>query len=125
MSAEHATAADVVADNAGAGLVALGPERSPRESPGPWLARVLLDEQASGPAVEVTWDDTVGRLAEVADVVAGHGQPLRAGEIVLLDSYGAAVPLTGDGTYSAEVDGRIVASLRFGASCLTHSEELS
>jgi 2-keto-4-pentenoate hydratase len=125
VSAEQATAADVIADNADAGLVVLGPERSPRESPGPWSARVLLDDEVSGPAVDVTWDDTVGRLVELAGVVGEHGQPLRAGEVVLLDSFGTAVPLTGDGRYAAEVDGRVVASIRFGASRPTRPEEMS
>ncbi|MDZ5621124.1 hypothetical protein SFC88_09815 [Nocardioides sp. HM23] len=125
VSAEQATAADVIADNAGAGLVVLGPERSPRESPGPWSARVLLDDEVSGPAVDVMWDDTVGRLVELAGVVGEHGQPLRAGEVVLLDSFGTAVPLTGDGRYAAEVDGRVVASIRFGASRPTRPEEMS
>lgn len=116
VSTDQATAADIVADNAGAGLIVLGPERSPRESPGPWSARVLRDGEPSAPAVEVTWDDTIGRLVDLAAVVEEHGQPLRAGEIVLLDCFGTAVPLTGDGRYAAEVDGRVVASLRFGAS---------
>jgi 2-keto-4-pentenoate hydratase len=126
VSAEQATAADVVADNVGAGLVVLGPERSPRESPGPWRARVVLDDdQAPAPVVEVTWDDTIGRLAGLADVAAELGRPLRAGEIVLLDSFGTAVPLAGDGRYAAEVDGRVVASIRFGASRPARPEEMS
>ena len=123
VSAEQATAADVVADNAGAGLVVLGPERSPRELSGAWSARVLLDGESSADAVEVTWDDTISRLVELAVVVAEHGLPLRAGETVLLDSFGTAVPLSGDGSYAAEVDGRIVASIRLGSSRPAHPQE--
>lgn len=123
--ADQAKAIDVVADNAGAGLVVLGPERSPREATGPWLARVLLDDQASGPVVEATWDDTVERLVALAAVVAEYDSPLRAGEIVLLDSFGSATPLAGDGRYAAEVDGRVVASIRLGASRSTQPEEAS
>ena len=73
----------------------------------------------------MAWDDTVSRLVELAGVVAEHGQPLRAGETVLLDSFGTAVPLTGDGRYAAEVDGRIVASIRLGASRAAHPQEAS
>ena len=43
VSADRSTAADVVADNAAAGVVVVGPERSPRELPDAWSARVLLD----------------------------------------------------------------------------------
>jgi 2-keto-4-pentenoate hydratase len=124
--ADHATATDLVADNAGAGLVVLGPERSPRETTGQWRARVLLDDRAAGGFVEATWDDTVERLAELAAAVASVlDRPLRAGEIVLLDSFGSAVPLTGDGRYAAEVDGRVVASIRLGAPRPTRPEETS
>lgn len=124
VAAEQATAADVVADNVGAGVVVLGPERSRRENPGPWRGRVVVDDQDPSPAVEVVWDETVRRLVQLADLVGGLGRPLRAGEVVLLDSFGTAVPLSGDGRYAAEVDGRIVASIRFGASRPTRSEEL-
>ena len=123
--ADQAKAIDVVADNAGAGLVVLGPEQSPREAPGPWLARVLLDDQASGAVVEATWDDTVARLVALAAVVAEYDRPLRAGEIVLLDSFGSAIPLAGDGRYAAEVDDRFVASIRLGASRPAQPEEAS
>lgn len=125
VSTDQATAADIVADNAGAGLVVLGPERSPGESPSPWSAGVLRDGGPSASAVEVTWDDTIGRLVELATVVEEHGQPLQAGEIVLPDSFGTAVPLTGDGRYAAEVDGRVVASLQFGTSRLARPENMA
>lgn len=125
VAADQATAADVIADNVGAGLVVLGPERSPREAPGPWRGRVLVNDQdhGSGPAVEVAWDDTIGRLVQLADLVGGLGRPLRAGEVVLLDSFSAAVPLSRDGRYAAEVDGQVVASIRFGASQPARPEE--
>ena len=122
---DQATAVDVVADNTGAGLVVLGPERSLRESPGPWSARVLLDDVASGPAVEVAWDDTVARLVELVAVVTEHGKPLLADEVVLLDSFGSAKPLGGDGRYAAEVDGEVIASIRLGTARPTMSEEAS
>lgn len=122
---DQATAIDVVADNAGAGLVVLGPECSPREATGPWLGRVLFDDQALGPVVEATWDDTVDRLVALAAVVADHDRPLLAGEIVLLDSFGTATPLAGDGRYVAEVDGRVVASIRLGAPRPLQLEETS
>ena len=121
--ADRAAAVDIVADNAGAGLVVLGPETSPRETSGPWLARVLLDGQPLGPTVEATWDDTVDRLAALSTVVAERGSPLLAGEIVLLDSFGTATPLAGDGRYAAEVDGRVIASISLGAPRPTRQEE--
>ena len=123
--ADRATAVDVVADNAGAGLVVLGPERSPREAPGPWRARVLLDGRPLAPSFETGWDRTLERLAALGTAVAQHGSPLRAGEVVLLDSFGTATPLAGDGRYAAEVDGEVIASIRLGASRPTTSEEVS
>ena len=121
--ADRATAVDVVADNAGAGLVVLGPERSPRESPGPWRARVLLDGRPLAPSFETDWDRTIERVAALATAVAQHGSPLRAGEVVLLDSFGTATPLAGDGRYAAEVDGEVIASIRLGTPRPTPSEE--
>jgi 2-keto-4-pentenoate hydratase len=123
--ADRATAVDVVADNAGAGLVVLGPERSPRDTPGPWRARVLLDGHSLVPSSETAWDGTIERLAALASAVAQHGSPLRAGEVVLLDAFGTATPLAGDGRYAAEVDGEVIASIRLGAPRPTPSEEAS
>ncbi|AWB93695.1 hypothetical protein [Aeromicrobium chenweiae] len=123
--ADRATAVDVIADNAGAGLVVLGPERSPREAPGPWLAQVLLDGQPLASSVETGWDRTVERLAALATAAEQHGRPLRAGEIVVLDAFGTATPLAGDGRYAAEVDGQVVASVRLGAPRPAKPEEAS
>lgn len=125
VSADQATAIDIVADNAGAGRIVFGPEWAPRETSGPWRARVLVDGLPSGAAAEATWVDTVARLAQLAIVVTDQGHPLRAGEIILLDSFGSAAPLSGNGRYAAEVDGRVVASIRFGSPTMASPEEAS
>ena len=117
VSTDQATAVDIVADNAGAGLVVLGPERSPRESPGPWRARVLLRRRAVGPCrrghAGTTRSAGSSSSPPSSRSTDSHSEPARS---CCSTRFGTAVPLTGDGRYAAEVDGRVVASIRFGAS---------
>lgn len=116
VSADQATTGDLVADNIGAGLVVLGPEQTPHDRIGPWRGQVVHDGRPISGVVETTWSAAVDRLVELSELVSGHGLPLRAGELVLLDAFAAATPMNSDGRYVARVDDRDVASVRLGAA---------
>lgn len=56
------------------------------------------------------------RADEVVELAAERNRPLWAGEVALLDCVGPATPLVADGSYAAEVDGDVAASMRFAVA---------
>jgi 2-keto-4-pentenoate hydratase len=99
---------DTVADNASSGLFTLGPERRP---PGGLDLAACPMRLWRGPA-EVSTGSGAACLGHPAAAVAwlaitarSHGQPLRAGEIILSGALGPMVPVRPGDTFTAEIGG--------------------
>jgi 2-keto-4-pentenoate hydratase len=107
---------DTVADNASSGLFTLGLEHHP---PGqldlaacPMRLRRSADEVSTGsgsaclghPAAAVAW---------LAATLRSHGQPLRAGQIVLSGALGPMVPVLPGDRFTAEIGGLGLVSAEF------------
>ncbi|GAA4113074.1 fumarylacetoacetate hydrolase family protein [Nocardioides fonticola] len=102
------TFADTVADNGSSGLFVLGPRRVALAEVDP--RAVVMTLQEDGVAVshgrgEACLGDPLLALAWLARTAAGHGDPLRAGDVVLSGALGPMVPLRTGARYRASISG--------------------
>ncbi|MGC1211437.1 MAG: fumarylacetoacetate hydrolase family protein, partial [Micromonospora sp.] len=89
--------ADTVADNGSSGLFVLGADRVPLDTVEP--AAVLMtmyvdDVPASTGSGAACLGDPLEALAWLARTALAHGDPLRAGDVVLSGALGPMVPVT-------------------------------
>lgn len=107
---------DTVADNASSGLFTVGSQRPPGGldlAACPMRLRRGEEEVSTGsgaaclghPAVAVAW---------LAAATRSHGQPLRAGEIVLSGALGPMVPVRAGDRFTAEIGGLGQVTAGFG-----------
>ncbi|GAA1965349.1 2-keto-4-pentenoate hydratase [Agromyces allii] len=99
--------ADTIADNASSGAVVLG--TTPRSLDGLDLTSVGMSLDRDGEPVSTgsgaaCLGSPVIAVAWLARAVAGHGRPLRAGEIILSGALGPMVAASA-GVYRARLDG--------------------
>jgi 2-keto-4-pentenoate hydratase len=98
---------DTIADNASSGAVVLG--TTPRKIEGLDLSAVGMSLDRDGEPVSTgsgaaCLGSPVIAVAWLARVVAGHGRPLRAGEVILSGALGPMVSAA-DGVFRARIDG--------------------
>jgi 2-keto-4-pentenoate hydratase len=102
------TIVDTVADNASSGLHVLGPK--PTRLTDVDLRAVRMAMTASGEVVSEgsgasCLSHPVNAVVWLANTLAGLGQPLREGDLVLSGALGAMVPVKPGVTYEATIDG--------------------
>ena len=124
---------DTVADNASSGLYVLGPQRIDPEQFGPDLDAGLAEltmtmtcASVGGQPSEVSTGrgaDCLGSplraLAWLADTAARHGEPLRAGQVVLAGALGPMVPVSPGDTFVAHIPGLGSVAARFAPTSPT------
>jgi 2-keto-4-pentenoate hydratase len=102
------TIVDTVADNASSGMYVIGPK--PTRLTDIDLRMATMAMSASGEVVSegsgaACLSHPVNAVVWLANTVAGLGQPLRAGDLVLSGALGAMVPAKAGVTYEATIDG--------------------
>lgn len=110
------TFADTVADNGSSGLFVLGRVATGLDAVEP--AEVEMTLTCDGSVVSTgsgaaCLGDPLRALAWLARTARNHGDPLRAGEIVLSGALGAMVPVAAGDTFEATVSGLGAVSVRF------------
>jgi 2-keto-4-pentenoate hydratase len=100
-------ALSLIADNAWNGGIVIGPETAP--PPGHDLdgltGKLWINGDASGtPAKTGTTDDPMGALAWVANLAAGRGRPLRAGQVVITGSVIPTLPIAPGDMFRFQLD---------------------
>lgn len=100
--------ADTIADNASSGALVLG--TTPRTLNGFALTDVGMSLDRAGDVVSTgsgaaCLGSPVIAVAWLARAVARHGNPLRAGEIILSGALGPMVAVAGPGVFRARIDG--------------------
>lgn len=91
------TFGDTVADNGSSGLFVLGADRVPLDAVEPAAVRMTMfvnDVPASTGSGEACLGDPLRALAWLAQTALAHGDPLRAGDVVLSGALGPMVPVT-------------------------------
>ncbi|MFG2059291.1 2-keto-4-pentenoate hydratase [Micromonospora sp. NPDC048930] len=89
--------ADTVADNGSSGLFVLGADRVPLDAVEPAAVRMTMyvdDVPASTGSGAACLGDPLEALAWLARTALAHGDPLRAGDVVLSGALGPMVPVT-------------------------------
>ncbi|MEW2328723.1 fumarylacetoacetate hydrolase family protein [Micromonospora chersina] len=89
--------ADTVADNGSSGLFVLGADRVPLGAVDPVAVQMTMSVDgvpASAGAGEACLGDPLEALAWLARTALAHGDPLRAGDVVLSGALGPMVPVT-------------------------------
>ncbi|MFC9978417.1 2-keto-4-pentenoate hydratase [Gordonia sp. NPDC127522] len=102
------TFGDTVADNASSGLFVLGDHHTPLEtfSPVASAMRTLVDgHEVSTGTGDACLGDPLNALSWLARAAREHGDPLRAGQVILSGALGPMVPITGPCTVRAEITG--------------------
>ncbi len=99
---------DTIADNASSGALVLG--STPRRLDAVDLPATGMVLEHGGDVVSVgsgaaCLGTPVAAVAWLARTVARHGDPLRAGEVILSGALGPMVPVRGPGSYRARLDG--------------------
>jgi 2-keto-4-pentenoate hydratase len=100
--------ADTVADNGSSGLFVLGADRVPLDAVEPAAVQMTMsvnDVPASTGSGEACLGDPLEALAWLARTALAHGDPLRAGEVVLSGALGPMVPVTSDMHVRAHLSG--------------------
>lgn len=89
--------ADTVADNGSSGLFVLGADQVPLDAVEPAAVQMTMsvnDVPASTGSGAACLGDPLEALAWLARTALAHGDPLRAGEVVLSGALGPMVPIT-------------------------------
>ncbi|MEU9742630.1 fumarylacetoacetate hydrolase family protein [Micromonospora chersina] len=89
--------ADTVADNGSSGLFVLGADQVPLDAVEPAAVQMTMtvnDVPASAGSGEACLGDPLEALAWLARTALSHGDPLRAGDVVLSGALGPMVPVT-------------------------------
>jgi 2-keto-4-pentenoate hydratase len=112
---------DTVADNASSGLFVLGERHvglSELDLPACLMSLRRNGELVSEGAGSACLGDPLVAVAWLATTALNHGQPLRAGEIVLSGALGPMVPIAPGDDFSAQISsiGEVHASFTGGAS---------
>ena len=109
--------ADTIADNASSGLFVLGAARVPLRDLEP--VRVEMEMIVDGQVVSkgsgaACLGDPLAALAWLAKAARDHGDPLRAGQVVLSGALGPMVPVTPGMRVAATLTGLGTVTTRFG-----------
>jgi 2-keto-4-pentenoate hydratase len=102
------TFADTVADNGSSGLFVLGANRVPIDEVDPAAVQMVMSVNgvpASKGSGHACLGDPLHALAWLARTAVAHGDPLRAGQIVLSGALGPMVPVTSGIHVRADVTG--------------------
>ena len=102
------TLADTVADNASCGAIVLGAERRALIDFDARMAGMVMSEDDQIVSIGVgaaSMGDPVAAFAWLADLAIRHGDPIRAGEIVLTGALGPMVPFRSGMHYRLELAG--------------------
>ena len=122
--------ADTVADNGSAGLYVLGPDRLDPDAFGDDLGAGLaaltmvmtrssdggVAEQVSAGAGSACLGSPLRALGWLAETAVRHGEPLRAGQVVLSGALGPMVPVSPGDEFRAEITGLGTVSVRFAST---------
>jgi len=110
--------ADTVADNASSGLYVIGPDRRGLDELEP--AEVTMQMSVDGEVVSAgqgtaCLGDPLAAVAWLANAAVDHGDPLRAGQLVLSGALGPMYPVHPGAIVRAEITGLGAVTARFAA----------
>lgn len=100
--------ADTVADNASSGLYVLGASRRSLDEVEPRAVEMVLrrgDEVVSVGSGSACLGDPLLAVAWLARTVRAHGDPLRAGQVVLSGALGPMVAVSAGESFTTEISG--------------------
>lgn len=109
---------DTVADNASSGLFVLGAERVGLDELDPRAVVMILEvdgEPASRGSGDACLGDPLNALLWLARTAHEHGDPLRAGQVVLSGALGPMLAATPGSTFTASLSGLGTVSVSFSS----------